>query len=479
MKIKLNFTLASLAVLLGFVPITYSQSTSEDIDDYLNYCHQNNMFNGSVLVALDNEILYQQGFGYCDSEQTSEIKPTTSFYLCSVSKQFTAMGIMLLKKNGNLTYNDKISKFFPNLPDFANDITIKHLLTHTSGIPDYFNSIYKPGLTNQNVFEFIMNLDSLNFTPEDKFSYSNSGYVLLSLIIEEVSKMTYAEFLDENIFSPLAMTSTLAYEVSTPKIENRAIGYTPSGDLSDYDILTTGDGGLFSTVEDLYKWDRALYTEKLVAQEMIEEAFSAIKLSNGSVSNYGYGWGVQRDSTTNRVEHSGSLAGFRTIISRDLDSKFVCILLTNHGNQLDLFQTVEDLRTIANGTKWEYPKVSILTKLIDVMNAQGIDSTIRFYKEFKDDHDPKYSFEENQLNSFGYWLGNEGMPTEAQIIFQLNIEQFPAAFNVYDSYAESCFYLEQYELSKENYMKSLEINPENGNAINMIGRIKKKIANNE
>ncbi len=475
---KINFTLAILSVLLSFGSL-HSQSNSEDIDDYLNYCHQNDMFNGSVLIALDNEILYQNGFGYCDSEQTLEIKSTTSFYLCSVSKQFTAMGIMLLKKNGKLTYNDKISKFFPNLPDFANGITIKHLLTHTSGIPDYLNLIYKPGITNQDALDLVMNLDSLDFTPEENYSYSNSGYVLLSLIIEEVSKMTYAEFLDDNIFEPLSMTSTLAYEVTTPKIKNRAIGYAPPGNLNDYDLLTTGDGGIFSTVEDLYKWDRALYTNKLVPQEMLVEAFSAIELTDGSVSNYGYGWEIQRDSTTNRVLHGGSLAGFRTIISRDLDSKFVCILLTNHGNQYNLYRAVEDLRAIAYGNKWDYPKVSIVPKLIDVLNAKGIESTLSFYKEFKEDHDPKYSFDENQLNSFGYWLGYEGMLTEAQTIFKLNIEQFPDAFNVYDSYAESCFHLKQYELSVKNYKKSLEINPKNKNAVDMLDQIKKVLASKE
>lgn len=348
---KPEFILTLFFVLFGWATSAYSQSLSEKIDSLMNYCYQNNMFNGSVLVALDNEVLYQQGFGYCNSEQTSEITSTTSFYLASVSKQFTSIGIMILKKKGKLTYSDTITKFFPNLPDFANIITIKHLLTHTSGIPDYFRFIDKPGLTNQDVLDFVMNVDSLSFTPEEQYSYSNSGYVLLSLIIEKVSEMTYAEFLDENVFTPLAMSSTLAYEVSTPKIENRAIGYTSSGELDDYNILTTGDGGLFSTVEDLYKWDRALYTEKLVPQEMIEEAFSEIKLTNGSVSNYGYGWRVQRDSTTNRVQHSGGLAGFRTIISRDLDSKFVCILLTNHGNQVDLIQTVENLRAITFVTK--------------------------------------------------------------------------------------------------------------------------------
>ena len=201
---------------------------------------------------------------------------------------------MILEEKGKLSYDDKLSDYFPEFPEYAKNITIHHLLTHTSGIFDYFKKRqYRNNLTNDDVLKFLTKQSETDFEPGTEFSYSNSGYVLLSLIIERVTKIPYHKFLKENIFVPLGMENTLVFDESKPEVPNRAVGYKSNGKLNDYKILTTGDGGIYSTIEDLFLWDQALYTNKIVSKETLKSGYKPVKLTNGEKKNYGYGWGLE------------------------------------------------------------------------------------------------------------------------------------------------------------------------------------------
>ena len=225
----------------------------QKLDSIINNCYQNGEFNGTILVSRNKKVVYRKAFGYANFETKENLIPESVFYLASVSKQFTAMAIMILNERNQLTYNDKLSKYFPEFPSYANVVTIKHLLTHTSGIPDHFGlNSYKPDLTNQDVLEILIEQKSLEFKLGDRFEYSNSGYILLAMITEKVSGIPFHEFMKENVFDPLGMTNTLVYDESKPLISNRAIGYSINGTLNDYNILTTGAGGIFSTIDDMH-----------------------------------------------------------------------------------------------------------------------------------------------------------------------------------------------------------------------------------
>tara|TARA_R110002050_G_scaffold88375_2_gene186626 strand:+ start:10523 stop:11626 length:1104 start_codon:yes stop_codon:yes gene_type:complete len=319
----------------------HSQSTSIDntkteagkIDSLIQHSYEKGMFNGAILVSRGDKIIYKNALGYADKDNNRKLNIASVFYLASVSKQFTAMAIMILKEQKKLSYDDKLSKYFPEFPDYANTVTLKHLMTHTSGIADHYRlGIYRKGLRDKDVLEALVKQKELDFKPGDEFRYSNGGYVLLSLIVTKVSGMPFHKFMEINIFRPLGMNNTLVYDESAPAIENRAVGYNQAGQLDDYEIFTTGAGGMFSTLDDLHLWDRALYTEQLISHAALEEAFTPATLNNGELTKYGYGWGVSEGDGQKVVQHTGGLAGYRTFIKRNLYNKSCYIILTNHGD---------------------------------------------------------------------------------------------------------------------------------------------------
>jgi CubicO group peptidase (beta-lactamase class C family) len=322
-----------------------SYNNVQKLDSIINHYYQNGLFNGIILVSRYKKVAYREAFGYSNFETKEKLIPESVFYLASVSKQFTAMAIMILSDRNKLTYNDKLSKYFPEFPSYANFVTIKHLLNHTSGIPDYYRlNAYKPDLKNQDVLEILIKQNSLDFNPGDRFEYSNSGYVLLAMITEKVTGIPFHAFMKANVFDPLGMTNTLVYDESKPSINNRAIGYNMDGNLNDYNVLTTGAGGIFSTVDDLHLWDLALYTDTLVSYGTIKKAFTPTILNDGGISNYGFGWFIYEDDRRKIVTHSGNLFGFRTYIGRDLVNKNAYILLTNNGDAIEMNTIISAIR---------------------------------------------------------------------------------------------------------------------------------------
>jgi CubicO group peptidase (beta-lactamase class C family) len=326
-------------------PESRSYYSIQILDSIINDCHQNGEFNGTVLVTRNNKVVYRKALGYANFETKKKLIPESVFYLASVSKQFTAMAIMILNERKKLAYDDKLSKYFPEFPSYANEITIRHLLTHTSGIPDHFRlNSYKPDLKNEDVLEILIKQKFLDFKPGDRFEYSNSGYILLAMITEKVSGNPFHEFMKVNVFDPLGMNNTLVYDESKPFIDNRAIGYSMDGTINDYNILTTGAGGMFSTVDDLYLWDQALYTGTLVSWGTKYEAYTPFTLNDGAVSNYGFGWFIYEDERRKTVSHSGSFSGFRNYISRDIVNKNAFVLLTNNGDAFEMNKVVDAIR---------------------------------------------------------------------------------------------------------------------------------------
>jgi len=291
----------------------------------------------AVVVIQDGKIRHRKGYGLADLETRAPVRPETPFYLASVSKQFTAMGIMLLAEQGRLSYDDPVRKYFPELPAYADGITLRHLLHHTSGFPDYLNDRMvedATDFTNQQVLELMEHLKGLEFAPGERWDYSNSGYILLAMTVARASGQPFHRFMQEHVFRPLGMTSTRVYDESKPAIPNRARAYSREGNaftLNDYHLLTAGDGGTFSTAEDLAHWDRALYTEKLVKAATLRQAFTSGKLNNGKECGYGFGWSVGTFRGLRTVSHGGGLGGFRTFILRFPDQQLSVIVLSNNG----------------------------------------------------------------------------------------------------------------------------------------------------
>ena len=478
-KFMKNALVIFIMLFLGTSSILSQSSTLTDtiteaakIDKLMQYSYENGLFNGVILVSQNGNTIYKKALGYADKDNDRKLNESSVFYLASVSKQFTTMAIMILKEQKKLSYDDNLYKYFPEFPDYANTVTIEHLMTHTSGIADHYRlGIYKKGLTNSAVVELLVKQKELDFLPGDKFSYSNGGYVLLSLIVEKISGMPFSKFMETNIFKPLGMNHTLVYDTSTPRIENRAVGYNQAGALDDYEILTTGAGGIYSTLEDLHLWDQALYTEKLISKVTLEEAFTSAKLNNGELTNYGYGWFVSEIEGGKVVEHSGGLSGYRTFLKRNLYNNSGYIILTNHGDAFNNSAIRDALDDILAGKSYTLPKVPISNTMREMFMSNDVPSAMNKTRALLDSEPDKFEADVNGINSLGYIYLRDNDIVKALAVFKLNVDFHPSSSNVYDSFAEAQLVSGDTLQSIVNYKKSLELNRNNSNAIDVLKRI--------
>jgi CubicO group peptidase (beta-lactamase class C family) len=467
-------------IILCFTHCTnQKQRKADQIDVLVKKGYQLGLFNGTVLVAYNGEVIYKSAHGYQNLETHTPLKLSSAFYLASVSKQFTTMAIMILKEHGKLSYDDTLDKFFPQFPEYAKGVTIRHMMTHTSGIPDHFSIITDTdGLTNQDVLESLIKQDSLLFQPGEKYSYSNGAYVLLSLIVAQVSGQPYHIFMKENIFDPLKMENTLVYDESGPEVSQRTVGYSLFGDKNDYTLFTTGAGGMYTTVEDLYKWDQALYKNQLVKSESLEEAYTPYVLNNDSSTYYGFGWGIIVDDHGKRVQHSGGLAGFSTYLERHLDQKTTIIFLNSRGTSLGWLSS--GIRNILYGKDYELPKAPISLKLNKIYKKSGIAKVLIQFDILKEENQDVYVFGEPQINRYGYYLLQNDKIKDAIEIFKLNMKEYPDSPNVYDSLGDGYDADNNLLLAAKNYeiayQKGMKISDRNITVYKAnLDRVKKKL----
>jgi len=293
---------------------------------------------GAVVMVIQNgKPIFKKAYGVANLEEKTPITLSTNFRLASVTKQFTAMCIMKLVESGRLSYEHNLQQIFPAFPAYGRDITIRHLLQHTSGLVAFEDLIPDTAtvqVLGKDVLSMMMAQDSTYFPPGSQYRYSNSGYAVLAMIVEKISRQSFAQFLQENIFKPLEMKNTVAYEKGISTVKTRALGYRQEGGqfvFSDQSVTSAvlGDGGIYSSVEDLFKWDQALYTEKLVKQEALAAAFIPGVLADGKALDYGFGWQLDQFKGHRRVMHFGSTSGFRNVIQRYPDDNFTVIILTN------------------------------------------------------------------------------------------------------------------------------------------------------
>ena len=308
------------------------RSIAQEIDIYLNSLTETNSFTGAVLVARDNQIILSEGYGFSNRDQNIPNTSHTRFRICSITKQFTAMGILILQDQGKLSVDTRICDFLPQCPTAWRAITVHHLLTHTSGIPDftdlpdYESTKSLPSSPLQTIARF--QDMPLQFEPGDRWSYSNSGYIILGYLIEQVSGQPYDDFIQGNIFSPLQMNDS-GYDHNLDII---ATGYTGIGsqwaeahyiDMS----IPYSAGALYSTVEDMYRWDQALYTERLIPQKLLDKMFTPY--ASSPIGDFGYGWIVSEKHLRPVIRHGGGGDGFVALIERYPNDRVTLIALSN------------------------------------------------------------------------------------------------------------------------------------------------------
>jgi CubicO group peptidase (beta-lactamase class C family) len=317
----------------------------------------------AVLVRKDGRTMFEKGYGLRDMRSRAEIDAHTNFRLASFTKQFTAMAIMLLVHDRKLGYDQTLTEIFPDFPAYGKNITIRNLLSHTGGLPDYEDlmgaeektkgPIWSPEhqIQDDEVLALLRKATTGKFSPGTSWSYSNSGYVVLGLIVARASGTSYGDFLLSRIFVPLHMDHTIVYKKGKNEVASRAFGYSKEGDaLKETDQSSTsatlGDGGIYSNLEDLAKWDDALRNHTLLSEKEMQPAFTPVKLNDGSQPHwpkeanddnlhpgkpvsYGFGWFLDPYNGHTRTWHTGTTMGFRTVIERFTADNLTVIILCN------------------------------------------------------------------------------------------------------------------------------------------------------
>lgn len=334
------------------------------IDRYMRASAKLGQFSGAVLVARSGKVVLSRGYGMADAEWSIPNGPATKYRIGSITKQFTAMAVMILQERGALTVSDPICNYIANCPVAWRPIALHHLLSHTSGIPDYLalpdydKTKSQPTTVNGLIARF--KGQPLNFAPGEKFEYSNSGYVLLGAVIEKASGEPYDEFLRHSIFKPLGMSST-GYDSNAAVLPGRASGYTkPRDTLMNAEFIDMSvpyaAGGLYSTTSDLLLWDKALGTNKLVSRKSLQAIFTPDK------DMVGYGWAIGSLFNRRMVHHNGGIDGFTSNIARFPDDKVLIVVLSNL-EQSPVDAITKDLAAIVFGEKYAMPTALKIVKL--------------------------------------------------------------------------------------------------------------------
>jgi CubicO group peptidase (beta-lactamase class C family) len=307
----------------------------------------------SVLVYHKNKIIFKKGYGISNVETGIPIETNTNFRLASVTKQFTAMAILLLEKRRKLSLNDSLVKYFTGFPEYGKGIRIKDLLTHSAGLVDYEDLMpanQTIQLHDTNCMQLMYMTDSLYFPAGSQYKYSNTGYSILALIVEQVTGQPFAAFLKDNIFKKIGMKTTVAFEEGKSSVANRAYGHSfVNGTWTQTDQSMTsavlGDGGIYTNVEEYSKWIKALWSNKFISAEMQKRAWSKTILDNGTTIDYGYGWHIEDFLGITHPYHDGSSIGFRNSGGLYPEQKLMIIILTNR-NEHDPIEEVHKIATL-------------------------------------------------------------------------------------------------------------------------------------
>jgi CubicO group peptidase (beta-lactamase class C family) len=337
--------LRAIAVAAAFILCVIVPARADEVDDYVERQLRELHIPGlSLAVVRNGTIIKARGYGLANVEGNVPSTKDTVYEIGSMTKQFTATAVMMLVEKGKVSLDDKITKYFPAAPEIWSRITVRHLLTHTSGIQNHvavpeFPNLFQTNLTRDQLINLFFKLP-LEFQPGETWAYDNTGYYLLGIIVEKASGKSFWQFLDECIFRPLAMTSTRNTDVQ-PIVTNRASGYEWVNNKFERrpvlaPFIAFSSGAILSNVGDMAKWDAALYTERLLKRSSLEQMWTPAKTNQGALASfdYGYGWFIDTYHGHCVVQHSGGTPGFSSLIYRFVDDQLTVIILTNHADRI-------------------------------------------------------------------------------------------------------------------------------------------------
>jgi len=490
---KIDYITALTILLLSIAGFSFAQNTGlratpqtfKRVEDYLEKLDKIG-YSGSVLIAVNGQPVISRGYGYSDGERKIKNSLKTIFDIGSVTKQFTAAAILKLEVQGKLSTDDKISKYFQNVPLDKSNVTIHQLLRHSAGLPGGVGGDFEK-ISEAEFVEKVLSAP-LKFPAGTRFSYSNVGYSLLALIIEKVSGQSYEQYLYANLWKPAGMETT---GYTRPNFDKNliAVGYRmeerwgkPTEKEWEKDapfLHLKGNGGILSTTGDLFKWDQVLLTDKILSREAKEKYYRpALREDENGNSIYAYGWDVLKtERNTRRVWHNGTNRVFYADFYRFIDEGVTIILMTN--KSLNAFNdTGSVVSKIIFDSNYE-PVVPVpdnaanrafTDEIIKLALEKNLNAAIESYQK----RNKKIDLLENVVNAKGYDLIGEKKLKEAIEIFKLNVFAFQKSANAFDSLGEAYLEAGDKKLAVENYKMSLILNPQNENAREVIKRLEDK-----
>jgi len=504
-KEKLYAFLYILFILLGCANRTFGQSNGVAIASYFEKISQAKQLNGNILLATNGKIIYSRSMGYADFELKTRNAANSHFNLASISKIFTSTAILQLRDKGLLNLDDRFDKYFPDFP--LHDITIRHLLTHTSGLPDfelYENLVHEHPdtvITNQNIIPELKRWkNELRLKPGDRFLYCNTGFCLLAMLVEKLSGLQFGTYLDRNIFRQAGMyaTSIRIYSIQPHRTDANAVKahqmphpfydttYVNADTMSNYKYITRncsgliGQGNIITTTEDLLKFDNAFFGNRLLKSTSVNEALSPIKLNDGKIycadqmdtmlgdgkASYGLGWEIFDQPGYGRsVGHGGYMFGLATFYFHNLSRNQTVIAFDNTAGS-EFGRIVTSAFALLNGNP-ALPlrsKKSLVRLYGMALVQQGIDHAASLFNAFKNDTAHFY-LNEWEMNYLGGDLFHAssfaGHQTIGLEVYKLATFIFPESFNTYDSYGEALRLTGKKQEAILMYRKSIELNPNN------------------
>jgi len=450
-----------------------AQDKARAIDAFLTGYHEAGLLNGAALVAQHGKVVFRKGFGFADFEWQIPNTPDTKFRLGSITKQFTATLIMQLVNEGKLRTDAKLSDVLPYYrSDTGRRITVEHLLTHTSGIPSYTglpNFMSEISRDPYGVKDFVQKYCSgdLEFEPGTAYRYNNSGYFILGAIVEHLTGKPYERVLKERVFEPLGMHDS-GYDRSQPVLRKRARAYTQRlGGVVNADYLDMSlpyaAGSLYSTVDDLYLWDQALYTEKVLPASARDQMFTP------RLSNYGFGWGIRKDrigfdkAERLMIGHGGGINGFNTQLTRIPEDRHLVVLLNNTGTT-NLNAMVTGVIDLLYGRTPAAPRKPVARALYETILAADVKTAIAQYREIAKTRAAEFDMGEGQLVRLGNELVADERPADAVQVLLLNVDVFPSSAPAHFALAEAYRRSNEPQLAIKALTRTLELDPAHRNA---------------
>jgi CubicO group peptidase (beta-lactamase class C family) len=503
---KISLFLTVYFIVFNFT--SFTQNIPQRLDSFFNSLYAYKEINGNVLIAENGNIIYKKSFGFSNFENQTPNTDSTGFTLASVSKVFTSTAILQLKDKGKLKLDDPVVKYFSDFP--YPDITIRNLLSHTSGLPDY--EIYEDQIakspnklfSNTDVLPSLkMWKEPLSAKPGEKWQYSNTNFCLLALLVEKLSGLTFQNYLQKNIFASAKMYDTFfqtdsLHAKNKYKARNYEYPFLYSFSFKDVDSLKqyrwilinasgfVGQGNIITTNGDLLKFDKALYLGKILKPSTLLEAFTPMKLKNGENANadigigkasYGLGWFIFNDTTEGKIVwHTGGRPGALGIFIRNITKKQTVIMFDNAFHK-SLYANGVNAMAILNNKQVNFKKVSLTRDYGSALVNKGIDIAFCRLQELQTDS-AHYYLNEDDNNELGlrllYEASFNGHNELALEVLKLNTLLFPKSFNTYDSYGEALSKTGKKEEAILMYKKSVEINPENEGGKKALEELMKK-----